>query len=354
MLKASTLSLQRLKSSEQSEVDADMRQNAIGDADFYILILLSAGIAFFGLLQNSSAVVIGAMLVAPLMSPMMAMGFGIVKGNLQLFRQAATSTLLGMALAVGSSAIATTLLPIQTIPNEILIRANPNILDLFIAVIAGLAGAYALCRKNISASLPGVAISASLVPPLCVVGFGLGYENGRIASKALLLFSTNLAGIVIASITVFWLLGIRPATDKNQRLFYTTTYLSLLLLGAIAIPLTFYTAQSIIQVQRVNDVTRILEQEIDPNVASVENIVVEVVEDGYIVGMTVYIYDNALFADTAAQRLAIERMRGQLETAVSGPVTVRAQVIPAALNIFERPNLRLRDVQPILVPSDEQ
>ncbi|MCB9139999.1 MAG: TIGR00341 family protein [Caldilineaceae bacterium] len=340
-----------LDKDEQEAVQGQMVKNAVGDIDFYVMILLSAGIAFWGLVQNSSAVVIGAMLVAPLMSPMMAIGYAVVRGNLQLFGQALLSTLLGIVLAVGASALTASVFPIQGVSNEILIRANPNLLDLFIAVLAGLAGAYATCRKDISSSLPGVAISVSLVPPLCVVGFGIGYGNERIATNALLLFSTNLAGIVFAGIVVFVLLGFRPASGRNQRLFYTTTYVSLLLLLAIAVPLSFYTAQSIRKAQRVNNVTKILQEEIDPAIASVQDVAVEAIDNGYVVGLTVYIYDQELAQDKVAQQVTIEEMRSQLEVAVDGPVTVRAQVIPAFLNVFERPTLRLREVQPLLVPD---
>ena len=344
---------QTLSEQEQQTIDGDMHSNAVGDLDFYMLILLSSGIAFYGLLQNSAAVVIGAMLVAPLMSPMMAIGFGIVKGKLSLVWQALTSTLLGMLVAIASAALSTMVLPIQTVTNEILARASPNILDLFIATIAGFAGAYALCRTDVAESLPGVAISASLVPPLCVVGFGVGYDNMRIASNALLLFSTNLAGIVVASIIVFWMMGFRPISNQNLRYFRRTTYLSLLLMVLVAVPLTSYTIQQVREVRRVNSVTRILEEEINPSVATVEDIVVETISEGFIVGMTVYIYDATLAEDVEAQRMVIEGMRDQLETAVDGVVTVRAQVIPASLNIFERPTLRLRDVEPLRVPTGE-
>lgn len=345
--------LPALADNEKKVIDGEMRQNAIANIDFNLLILLSAGIAYFGLQQDSSAVIIGAMLVAPLMSPMMAMGYGIVKGSLTLFRQAAVSTLIGILLAVGMTALITILLPIQSTTNEILARTNPNLLDLFIALISGLAGAYALCRKELSASLPGVAISASLVPPLCVVGFGIGRGNERIALDALLLFTTNLASIVVASIFMFWLLGFRPISFQNQRLFQATTYFSLFAVLLVTIPLTAYTVQESLQTQRLAAVKEVLEDEIDPNVAQVENVVVESIEDGFIVGITVYLYEANLVGDEAAQQAAVEEMRGQLEAAVNGPVTVRAQVIPATLGIFEDPRLRIQEVQPLLIPNNE-
>ncbi|WP_420628226.1 TIGR00341 family protein [Candidatus Leptofilum sp.] len=345
--------LPKLTKDEQAVVDSDMRKNAIANIDFNLLILLSAGIAYFGLQQDSSAVIIGAMLVAPLMSPMMAMGYGIVKGSLTLFRQAAVATLIGISLAVGLTALVTYILPIQSVTDEILARTNPNLLDLFIALISGLAGAYALCRKEVSASLPGVAIAASLVPPLCVVGFGIGRGNERIALEALLLFTTNLASIVVASIFMFWAVGFRPTSARSQRLFQATTYFSLFAVLLVTIPLTFYTLQETTQSRRLAAVKGILEEEVNPNIAQIEDVVVEAIEDGFVVGMTVYFYQPELVGDEAAQQAAVEDIRRQLESAVEGPVTVRAQVIPATLSIFENPSLKIQEVQPLMIPNSE-
>ncbi len=343
--------LNPLGEEEKEIVYQNMRNDANAKIDFYVLIFLASGIAFYGLLQNSPAVIIGAMLVAPLMSPMMAIGFGIVKGDVSLFKRAALTTLLGALLAVGSAAVTTELLPIDSVTDEILLRANPNILDLFIAVISGFAGAYSLSRKGLSAALPGVAISAALVPPLCVVGFGIGFGNNLIAWNALLLFTTNLAGIVVASIIVFVLLGFRPKTAKNKSLFYGSTSFSIIALLVIAIPLTIYTARSIAANHRLNEVRTILETEISSEVASVTDVVVEQIDDGYIVGMTVYVYDAEIAGNPEAQEAKVNSMREELEAAVEGPVTVRAQVIPASLNVFENPRLTLRDAAPRMLPT---
>ncbi len=335
-----------LGASEQAVVYDDMRRNAIGNVDFYILILLASSVAYFGLQQDSSVVIIGAMLVAPLMSPMMAMGFAIVNGNLPLFTKATISTLAGILLAVFIAALITFLFPLKTVTNEILARTAPNILDLFIALSSGMAGAYALGRKEMSASLPGVAIAASLVPPLCVVGFGIGSGNGNIALNALLLFTTNLASIIVAGIAMFWLLGFRPDINADQKLFRTTVRYALVGVLAVAIPLTLFTIEDAAKTRRQAAVERILTDEVDPAVADVEDIVIEAVDDGFVVGLTLYLYQLDALNEEAAQQEAVEDIRRQLEEAVEGPVTIRARVIPSTLSIFERRGISVRELEP--------
>lgn len=334
-----------LNENEQAIIQTDMRHNAIATVDFNLLILLASGIAYFGLRQDSAVVIIGAMLVAPLMSPMMAMGFAIINGNFPLFRRAAVSTLIGIGLAVGMATVVTFLFPSKTITGEIVARTNPNLLDLFIALISGLAGAYALGRKEVSASLPGVAIAASLVPPLCVVGYGLGTLQWRVATNSLLLFSTNLASIIVAGIIMFWLLGFRPDSTVDQRLFQTSIRFAILAVLLVSVPLLIFTLQNTIQTTRQADVERILQTEIDPAVAEIEDIQIRAVESGFVVGMTIFLYDQAA-TETETQQRAINDIQLQLEQAVGGPVTIQARVIPASLTVFERVGLSPRVLEP--------
>ncbi|NJN84335.1 MAG: DUF389 domain-containing protein [Caldilineaceae bacterium] len=161
---------------ERADVAASMRRAAFPTIDFFVLISLSAMIATFGLLQNSAAVIIGAMLVAPLMSPIVSTAMGVVEGDAHLIRVAIEATVKGIAVAIGIGVVMSLLAP--TLPgSEILNRTQPNLLDLAVALASGAAGGYALARKEVSASLPGVSIAVALVPPLCVVGFGIANIN---------------------------------------------------------------------------------------------------------------------------------------------------------------------------------
>jgi uncharacterized hydrophobic protein (TIGR00271 family) len=207
---------------QQTEVYKAIREGAQPGVDFYVMIGLSGAIATFGLLLNSPAVIIGAMLVAPLMAAIFGLSLGLVRGDLRLLRRAATATLRGMALAIAVGVLLTFILrtligPEASLPSEVLNRTAPNLLDLGVALASGAAGAYALCRKEVSAALPGVAIAAALVPPLAAVGIGLARWQGQVAGGALLLFVTNLVAIVAAGGLVFLWLGFRPIPGQQAR-----------------------------------------------------------------------------------------------------------------------------------------
>jgi uncharacterized hydrophobic protein (TIGR00271 family) len=154
---------------EQIEVYKAVREGAQPKVDFYVMIALSSAIATFGLMLNSPAVIIGAMLVAPLMAA--TFGLSVVRGDLRLLRRATSATLRGALLAISVALLLALLAVVLTGPEtalqtEVLSRTRPNLADLGVALAAGAAGADALCRKDVSASLPGVAIAAALVPPL--------------------------------------------------------------------------------------------------------------------------------------------------------------------------------------------
>jgi uncharacterized hydrophobic protein (TIGR00271 family) len=231
--------LPALTAEERAEVYKQVRRSARPRIDFFMLIALSAGIAALGLLLSSPAVIIGAMLVAPLMSAIVGLGLGTIQGDLRLLRLAGSATLRGMALAIGMGLLIGWLAPFQSPTNEMMSRTAPSMLDLGVALISGLAGAYALCRKNISSALAGVAIAVALVPPLATVGIGLAWLNWQIAGGAFLLFLTNLVAISAASELLFFAIGFRPRLKWQGRSgvfignLITSTILLILIGGAL-------------------------------------------------------------------------------------------------------------------------
>ena len=235
--------------SEQAEVYKKIHRGARPSVDFFVMMGLSAVIASFGLLQNSPAIIIGAMLVAPLMSAIMAIGLGITMGNLRLLRRAIEATLKGAALAIAVSILAGLVVPTGGPTAEILARARPNLLDLGVAIFSGFAGAYALCRQDLTEALAGVAISAALVPPLSSVGVGLALGNIGIASGAFLLFLTNLIAIGGSSGVIFLLVGFHPerGEQKRAKIFRRGIIGIVILVLTISVPLTWLTVQSIQQ-----------------------------------------------------------------------------------------------------------
>lgn len=188
---------------------------------YWLEIFFSAGIAAFGLVENSPAVIIGAMLISPLMGPIMATGLALAIGDVYLGIKAVLNLVSSVTVAIAFSGFLVWLLPFHSATAEILARTNPNLLDLGIALLSGLAGSLVVCRSEGSGvtALPGVAIAVALMPPLCTVGFGLGNGvNVEIMGGAGLLFLTNLVAIVASAFIVFLLVGMRTAEVEQVML----------------------------------------------------------------------------------------------------------------------------------------
>src|SRR5581483_8027583 len=151
-----------------------------------------------------------AMLISPLMGPIMAAGLSLAAGDLYLGIKAVINLLVSIAVSIAFSGFLAWLLPFHSATPEILARTNPNLLDLGIALLSGLAGSVVVCRgaNDGATALPGVAIAVALMPPLCTMGFGLGSAlNLQIMGGAGLLFLTNLVAIVASAFLVFLLVG---------------------------------------------------------------------------------------------------------------------------------------------------
>ncbi len=179
------------------------------DAPFWAVLLLSGAIATLGLALNQTAVVIGAMLVAPLLGPLLGLALALAVGDGRLAVQTAVTIGLGAVGVIVLAAGLTLVLPFHTVTAEIAARTQPTLLDLAIAVASGLAGAVVMLsrEKRLSASIPGVAIAVALIPPLSVAGFGIGIGGWELVRGSLLLFGANLAGIVLAAMVAFLAVG---------------------------------------------------------------------------------------------------------------------------------------------------
>lgn len=192
-------------------IDANKREELIRalvagswfDIDYAALIVSSCAIATFGLLENSVAVIIGAMIIAPLMPVIQAIAFGALDGSFPTFRRSVITLAFGVAAAVLFSALLARIIGLTDFGGEIMSRVRPNLLDLGIALAAGAIGAFARVRPSIANSLAGTAIAVALMPPLCVVGIGIAAGDWEISRGAALLFTTNLLGITLASMVVF-------------------------------------------------------------------------------------------------------------------------------------------------------
>jgi len=229
----------------RAEVQVQLRDASSPSFDFYLLVILSSIIAVQGLLVDSPAIIIGAMLVAPLMSPILGLGLASIIRDERLLRDSITSLLRGSLLAALIAFIFTFInrflpfVPLHDIPSEVLARTKPGPIDLGVALAGGAAAAFALAMPNISAALPGVAIATAILPPVCAFGIGLALGRLDIAGGALLLFFTNAVAITFAGSVVFYSLGFRnPSTGVQSRLprsIWISAGFTVLLLGSLSL-----------------------------------------------------------------------------------------------------------------------
>lgn len=200
-----------------------MERNANEATSYWLQLVVSIGIATLGLVVGSSAVIIGAMLVAPLMGPIIALAMGLATGSPFLVLRAAGRILVSLGVAIGGAATIALLLPFHELNSEILARTSPTVLDLLTAGFCALAGVYASLRpgSDTATTAAGTSIGISLVPPLCASGFGLGTSNWAVAGGAVLLFLTNLVAIIFVGTLAFVAAGfnrVNVATLEREEL----------------------------------------------------------------------------------------------------------------------------------------
>lgn len=228
---------QRAEEESFKELFISLRESAKVNSIFIVLMILSTLLATTGLFQNSAPVIIGAMILAPLMSPIVSLAMGIVRAEEGLVKNSLKTLLYGIITALIFSCMYSYFIPLSTLTDEMRGRLNPNILDLMVAIISGIAGAYANSKSEVSKSLAGVAIAVALVPPLSVTGIGIGWGDFSIIYGSFLLFLTNLVGITLFASLTFLVLGYSPINRAKKGLIYTSLILSLV---TIPLVLSFY------------------------------------------------------------------------------------------------------------------
>jgi len=235
------------------ELLISMKQNAVLSLPYLMLMVLSTMLATTGLFQSSAPVIIGAMILAPLMSPIISFSMGLVRADQFLLKQSTLTLLVGILTALLFSCLYTYFMPLSALTDEMRGRLHPNILDLMVALISGVAGAYANSKSEIAKSLAGVAIAVALVPPLSVTGIGLGWGNIQVIYGSFLLFVTNLVGITLAASLTFIVLGYAPIKRARKGVILIA---SLLLLVTTPLLISF---KMVIDQNRIIDQLSVLQ-----------------------------------------------------------------------------------------------
>jgi uncharacterized hydrophobic protein (TIGR00271 family) len=228
-----------LERDERLDLVRQLEENAQANIDFIMMMVLSTSLASLGLLADSTAVVIGAMLVAPLMGPLVAAGCSLVQGNFSLFRRSLAVTLIGIGIGFAASLIFGALNPGFEPTLEIEARGKADLLDLGIAFFSGMTAAYAIGRSHVMTTIAGVAIAAALVPPLAVVGLALTHGRPLISFNAAILLTTNLVAIILGAAIVFRILQVHVSRQGAGLPIWVrrATMLLFLLLALLIAPL---------------------------------------------------------------------------------------------------------------------
>jgi uncharacterized hydrophobic protein (TIGR00271 family) len=302
---------------------------------YYLVLILAGLIALLGLLTNSVAVVIGAMLISPLMGPIISSSLALTIGDLPLARRAFKTIAVSVVLTIVVTAAFSFISPLKDPTAEILARVRPNIFDLFIAVLSGIVGAIALCTKrNYLITATGVAVATAVIPPLSVTGYGLGTGQLMLAVGGFLLFFTNFVAIVLTSDLVFFILGFRTSHveavqySPRKRLLIIATLLIL-----VSIPLVYTLVVDVAKVKEKKRIERVLKQHLNKEHAS---------------RLTGYVYrpqDAKLLINASVNTVkfidkqSVLSTEKELTNAFKRPVTIQLeQVIVASEEVKKQPN----------------
>lgn len=201
---------------------------------YAFMTMMSAGIAVLGLLLSSPAVVIGAMLISPLMGPILGFGFSLALFDFRELRRSLKALAIGSVAAIAFTAAIVAISPLQAPTAEIVARTRPNLFDLGVALFAALAGSFALIRGR-GETIVGVAIATALMPPLAVVGYGIATRNVPVAAGAFALFATNFITIALSATMMARFYGFGHHLSRRQS--WMQTIVLILVFVAMAIPL---------------------------------------------------------------------------------------------------------------------
>jgi len=203
-----------------NQITIELLSESTLDINYLVLILSSCIIATLGLLSNSAAVIIGAMIVAPLMLPIRGLAFGAVEGSVVIFRKGLIAVAVGTILAIILAWLLGSLVGLPDFGSEVLARSKPTLLDLGIAIAAGGISGFAKVQPKVSGTLAGTAIAVALMPPICVIGLGLSQGNWSLSLGASLLYVTNLLGITLSCMLTFLIAGYTPLNRARKAILW--------------------------------------------------------------------------------------------------------------------------------------
>lgn len=341
------------KKINHKHVRLNIQADALPTKTFFIMNALAAIIAGCGLLVDSSAVVIGAMLVAMMLGPISGIALSLIDNRWILFRTALTTLSLGVAMIYGIGVVIGLININIPISGEILARTQPTIMDLMIALAGGAAGAFASISPRLSVAVVGVAVATALVPPLVASGILLAHLELKNAANALILAFTNIVAIQISSSLVLWIAGFRRGSNvevkSNILEFIKRNWVGLICLIALSIYLSFNFTQMVKKQRYENRVHAEVKQFFNVNNNIVDTIQFDKRDDFTLIRIVIR-------GDTTPQPMAIAELNDTLEEDVNGHPSV-AQVRFIPVQIIEAPdhmNLNLKQKEAVRLVKGPQ
>ena len=231
----------------QKKVYNEIKESAQGDFDFFVLTIFSGIIITLGLVVDSSAVVIGGMLLAPLVWPILSLSLGIVKGRSKLIQDSSFTLLRSTLLIFVIAIIIGIISPEYALKGtEFLSRTSPTIFELFIALAAGFIGAFVIAYPKIGAAIAGVVVAAALVPPIAVMGVAIAHSNVSLAGGAFILYLSNLIAVTFSASVLFFVAKFKgPSSESGQERRKSNMRWTLLFLLVLMVPLFLITSSTI-------------------------------------------------------------------------------------------------------------
>jgi uncharacterized hydrophobic protein (TIGR00271 family) len=308
------------KPTPMASVNRLLWRESVPSLSFFVMLTLSGVISTLGLLAGSTATVIGAMIIAPLMGPIIGIAYAVAVSNRRLMKRAGVTLIWGTLVTILSSVLIAGLLGLQTLNDEILLRTEPTLIDLMVAMAAGAAGAFAKSRKHVADAFPGVAIAVALVPPLSVIGIGVALLDFEVFWGSTLLFVTNLTGIIFSGILVF--LWQRYGTLQRAQGGIVVSALMMVIIG---IPLAFSLNNLLVKSNSREQVTRLIRDELSlSEKAELQAVRLEQTNDRLVVTLEFIAAPETITAADVRQAQVF------LEDQLNRPVDLRVRVIPIA------------------------
>jgi len=303
----------------QGKVYNEIKESAKGDFDFFVLTIFSAIIITLGLIVNSSAVVIGGMLLAPLVWPVLALSLAIIKGRSKLLQSSVSTLFRSTVVILLISFVLGFISPEYALKgSEFISRTSPTIFELFIALAAGFVGAFVITYPKIGAAIAGVVVAAALVPPIAVMGLSVSHGNLEMAGGAFILYLSNLIAVTFSASILFLVSKFKgPSTETGQDKRKSNIRWSLIFLIVMAIPLLLITSEAIKEKNQQNAIRQIINARFPR--ATITSVDVE--DKGEVVVIDVTIQHSDILTENQVDNLA-EILSQKMKKTVVPRITV--------------------------------